>query len=144
MVMRTQGPVQIEGLAPKLIKTEIASYRPVEWAGKNESGYTPLGDLVLVLIDQVDEKTLGGVHIPDDVRERQDLAAESGVVVAMGEGAFVWSADRRRPFVGRKPVVGERVYIERYAGQLVSGLDGCRYRLMGDKQIGAIRERKDG
>ena len=76
-------------LAPKLIKTELAEYTPAVWFKKNISGYTPIGDMVLVLTDQVREKTGGGITLPDDVLERLNLAAETGILVASGPGAFV-------------------------------------------------------
>lgn len=131
---------QTDSLSPRLIRTEVGQYTRQEWPGKNTSGYRPLGDLVLVLIDACARKTGGGIELPPDVVDRMDLAAETGVVAAHGEGAWKWSADRRRPFGGPPPVVGDRVYIERYAGQLVNGDDGLKYRLVPDRQIGALRE----
>lgn len=127
-------------MQPKLIQTEQAKYTPGVWFKKNTSGYAPLGDMVLILTDQVTEQTQGGIKLPEDIIERLNLAAETGILVQAGEGAFTWSHDRRRPFVGRKPVPGDRVYIERYAGQLVTGDDGQKYRLLCDKQVGAIKE----
>jgi chaperonin GroES len=127
-------------MQPKLIQTELARYTPAIWPGKNTSGYLPIGDMVIVLTDQVASQTSGGVKLPDDVLERLNMAAETGVIAAVGEGAFTWSHDRKRHFVGRKPKPGDMVFIERYSGQLLSGQDGMKYRLLADKQVGAIRE----
>lgn len=127
-------------MQPKLIKTELAQYTPAVWTGKNESGYLPIGDMVIILTDQVASKTGGGIELPDDMLERLNLAAETGVVAAVGEGAFTWSHDRKRPFSGRKPHIGDKVFIERYSGQLLTGNDGLKYRLLVDKQVGALKE----
>lgn len=127
-------------MQPKLIQTELAKYTQAKWPGKNTAGYTPIGDMVLVLTDQVASTTQGGVSLPDDVLERLNMAAETGTLAATAEGAFLWSHDRRRPFEGRKPKPGDYVYIERYSGQLITGIDGLKYRLLVDKQVGAIRE----
>ena len=123
-----------------MIKTDIAQYTPAWWSGKNESGYTPISDAVLVMIDTVLEVRESGISIPQESKERQDMAAETGIIVALGEGAFVWTADRRRPLTGRKPVPGERVFMERYAGRIIYGDDGKTYRLVTDRQVGAVKE----
>ena len=128
-------------MQPKLIQTELAKYTPAVWTGKNESGYLPIGDMVLILTDQVASSSSGGIKFPEDVVERLNMAAETGTIAAVGPGAFSWSHDRKRPFEGRKPSPGDYVFIERYAGQLISGKDGLKYRLMADKQVGAVRER---
>lgn len=93
--------------------------------------------MVLVLPDEAAGITPGGIHMPDQQRERQSMASETGIIVAMGDGAFLWTADRTRPFVGARPVIGQHVYFERYAGQELIGADGNVYRLMTDKAIGA-------
>ena len=104
----------------------------------NRSGYEPLDDKVLVLIDTHAEVTSGGISIPAEIVQRQTMAAEHGVVVAIGPAAFRWNDDGTRAWDGRRPEPGDRVYIERYSGQLLNGRDGRRYRLMSQKCIGAI------
>lgn len=126
-------------MQPKLLfKTSIAEYVPAEWTGKNQSGVAPVGDRVLVKPDQAAGTSSGGVMLPDDLRERHTLAAEAGIVVALGDGAFMWNSDRQTPFHGRKPKPGERVCLEKYAGQLVRGDDGEVYRLMESACIAAV------
>lgn len=126
-------------MIPKLVKTSIAQYTPAIWTGQDTSGFYPLGDRVLVLPDAAPE-VIGGVHIPIDVTARHTLAAEGGVIVAIGEGAFSWNSDKCTPFTGKKPKLGDRVAIERYSGQLFHGLDGVVYRLMESACVGAIIE----
>lgn len=122
---------------PKLLKTNVGSYVPAVWSGENESGYLPMNDNVLVMPDKT-ASVQRGIHLPEDVRERQDMAAETGVVVAIGPGAFVF--DSGYDWVGYKPRVGDRIYMERYAGQLVRGKDGASYRLMSSRCIGSVED----
>lgn len=125
-------------MQPKLIKTQHAEYVKAEYSGTNESGVRPIGDRVLILPDEAAEKTTGNVMLPQATVERGSMAAETGVLVELGDGAFVWNSDRSRPFAGTKPKVGERIIFEKYAGQLMIGKDGRFYRLADDKTIGAV------
>lgn len=124
-------------LTPKVLRKGTQYLAPI-WKGENTSGCTPIGDKVLILPYLALEQTEGGVHIPNDVKERMQLSAVSGVIVALGDDSFTWSADRMRPFGGYKPQVGDHVYFERYAGAEMTGDDGIEYRLVDDKSIGAV------
>ena len=101
----------------KLLKTTQAEYVERQWDGKNLSGIFPVCDRVLIMPDSAAE-VIRGVHIDPRAVERMSQAAESGIVVEIGEGAFLWNADRTRPFAGRKPKVGDRVNFQRFAGCL--------------------------
>lgn len=83
-----------------------------------------------------------GVHMTPDIIARHTLASEAGTVVAMGEGSFKYNADGTL-YEGRKPQVGDRVYTERYAGQLIHGTDKEIYRLMDCSSIGAVKTSKE-
>ncbi len=121
----------------KLLRTDLADYRVSEYKG-NTSGYAPIGDRVLVLVDVSAEVTAGGVHLPEDIIYRHTMASETGVIVALGEAAFKWNFDRAREWVGYKPKPGDRVYMERYGGKVIKGKDNRMYRIMDDKCIAAI------
>jgi len=123
----------------KLLKTGTAEYKQSTWSGVNSSGYQALDDKVIILPDVASDKTSGGVILDDSLVERLTMAAETGVLVAVGEGAFLWNADRTAKWTGRKPQPGDRVYTQRYAGQLLHGEDGLQYRVMDYKCIGAIK-----
>lgn len=127
--------MQPRGLAKKLVMTALGEYAPAEWKGENTSGISPIGDRVLVLPDGPAEKLLA---LPEETKERMAMAAETGVIVAIGDSAWAWNADRTRPFSGAKPVPGQRVWFERYAGSMQHGKDGSLYRLMSDNCIGAV------
>lgn len=107
-------------------KTQIAEYQKATWSGTNESGWEPIGDKVLVYPDQAPNKTAGGIEIPFDLAARHTMAAEAGVVVCNGPDVTI-------------PIkAGDRVFIERFAGQLVPGHDGKVYRIMDQTSIGAV------
>jgi co-chaperonin GroES (HSP10) len=127
-------------MKPRLLKSsQLGEFVPAEYSGRNESGYVPIGDRVLVLPDTAAAQTSGGIHLTPDAVERTTLAAESGVIVALGDGAFHWAFDGAHLWNGPKPQAGDRVYVERYSGQVMLGEDGKFYRLMDAKCIGAVR-----
>jgi len=116
-------------ITPKLIKTDLAEYEPAQWTGRNTSGIEPIAadsGTVLVLLDKVVEKSRGGIMLPQNLTERQGLAAESGVLVASD------------PKSDLAPYVGRRVYFERYAGATVIGADDQRYRLMSAASVAGV------
>lgn len=123
----------------KILKTGVSEYQRIEWNGANESGAKPVGDYILVMPDLASEQTAGGVFIDARTVERHALAAETGILIECGGDAFVWNADRTRQWDGAKPKPGDRVYFTRYAGQLLHGDDGRTYRVMEDKNIGALK-----
>jgi len=100
---------------------------------KNESGMTPLGYRVLIKLDPSSGKTDGGLYIPDMVKEREEFSVMEGTLVAYGDFAF---EDYKT-----KPMPGDRVIYNRYAGIVITGDDGERYRIMDDvNDVVAIKE----
>lgn len=124
-------------LDQKLLKTALAEYIPADYSGRNASGYRPMDDKVLILPDKASPK-IGSIEIPDDLVERHTMAAESGVIVALGPAAFVLNTARTGAWADEVPQPGTRVHIERYSGQLLHGRDGNLYRVMDYTCIGAI------
>lgn len=125
-------------ISGRLITGDQREFALADWDGKNHSGYLPLDDKVLVLMDEHVSITSGGIHIPDTASERQSAAGETGVVVALGPAAFVLDDDARRAWIGHRPEPGDRIYIERYSGQLLQGRDGRTYRLLSQRCVGAV------
>ncbi len=125
----------IEG---KVLKLDRQEFNIAQWSGSNESGYEPLDDKVLVLTDTHVEVTMGGVALPPDAIERMTMAAEHGTVIAVGPAAFRWSDTGVREWQGVRPKPGDRIYFERYSGQLLKGTDGKLYRVMSQRCIAAI------
>jgi co-chaperonin GroES (HSP10) len=53
----------------------------------NESGFTPNGDLVLVLPPKIVDKSPGGIVLPQATKDKEQQATRLGRVVAMGDDA---------------------------------------------------------
>lgn len=106
----------------------------------NQTGICPVGYKVLIRVDEIDDRSSGGIFLPDTTREREESANDRGTLIAIGEMAF---ADWK----GEKPKAGDRVVFEKYAGSVVQhrGLERgsiTRYRLCNDTKIGAIIKEK--
>lgn len=98
----------------------------------NKSGIKPVEYKVLIKPIEVEEKTEGGIILPQQAREREAYAQQQGKLVAVGEIAFT------EPDWLDKPKVGETVLFDKFAGGMVIGKDGVEYRLINDKEIGAV------
>ena len=125
----------------KLLKTIYAEYVQAPYMGENKSGWKPWGDYILIRPDMIAKKTSGGVALPDDLAERMQLAAITGVIIECGDEAFKWNADRTRRTEGRVPQAGDRVIFEKYAGKPIIGEDKNNYRIMEDKSVGGIQRK---
>jgi chaperonin GroES len=126
----------------RVLKLGQLEYDAAVWSGHNESGFEPLDDKTVVLVDEHVKQTSGGIALIDATIERQTAASEHGTVIAVGPAAFRWDDNGNRSWEGRRPKPGDRVYFERYAGQLIHGEDGRTYRLMSQRCIGAIASTK--
>lgn len=80
---------------------------------------------------------LGLLVAPDETRETTGLAMQVGRVVAISPIAFNYD---EWPDQALKPKPGDLVWYARYAGGLFEGLDGNEYRIIKDKDIGAVIE----
>ncbi len=95
------------------------------------SGITPIEYNVVVLPDKAEEKTSGGLYIPQDKQSRDQGAAQTGKLVAISPMAFSfdeWPEDEP------KPKVSDRVVFVRYAGASIES-NGEDYRIIKDKDI---------
>ncbi len=99
----------------------------------NTSGIEPLDLRVLVLPDPVEDKTAGGIILPDAHKEREKFATQYGTLIAVGENAWEEASARSPSFT--KPQPGDRVVISKYGGVMLTGKDGGEYRLMNDEDV---------
>jgi len=90
---------------------------------------TPLGDRVLVKRVQADDKTKGGIILPDTAKEKP----REGVVMAVGLGKLLDSGERQSLSVKKK----DRVLFSSYAGSEIK-LDGEEMLILGEDEILAI------
>lgn len=95
----------------------------------NPSGHSPVDVKVLVRPDPVEEKTKGGILLPDGTRERDKFATTRGTLIAHGPNAFAeWGYDNAIP-------LGARVIFAQYAGLRVRGDDNEEYLVMNDEDL---------
>jgi chaperonin GroES len=91
--------------------------------------FKPLHDRVLVKRVESEEKTKGGLIIPDSAKEKP----AEGEVVATGEGARKDSGELIAPAVK----AGDRVLFGKWSGTEVT-LDGQEYLIMKESDIMGI------
>lgn len=100
----------------------------------NTSGINPTEYKVLIRQDRIEEKTKGGIIIPDEHKDRQQFAQITGELVAVSPLAFTY-ADWNG---ATPPKVGDRVMFAKFAGADVDGKDGQKYRVCNDKDVTAV------
>lgn len=92
----------------------------------------PLNDRVLVLRIEEEQKTSGGIVIPDTAKEKP----QEGKVVAVGPGRFD-EKGKRIPMDIKK---NDRVLFGKYAGNEIK-IDGVEHAIMREDDILAIVEK---
>lgn len=96
-----------------------------------------MGYKVLVLPKEVEEKTKGGLLLPETKVEKDGFQRREGILVALSPMAFTfpdWPKDTP------KPQIGDRVMFARYQADEVKGADGQTYWIMEDKSLMALIE----
>jgi chaperonin GroES len=86
----------------------------------------PLADRVFVKVSAAEEKTAGGIYLPDNAKEKPQV----GEVVAIGPGKRNDDGSRSPLEVG----VGDKVLYSKYAGTDIK-VDGNDYVLLAEKDI---------
>ena len=89
----------------------------------------PLNDKVLIKRLEAEEKTKGGIVLPDSAKEKP----QKGTVLAMGEGKLLKDGTRAKFQVAK----GDKVLFASYAGTEIK-IDGEDYMLMDESDILAI------
>ena len=96
----------------------------------------PTGWRMLVLPFKMKEKTKGGVHLAASTLERQQVASQVGLVMAMGPQCY---ADKDRYPEGPWCKVKDWVMFARYAGSRIK-IEGGEMRLLNDDEVLATIE----
>lgn len=99
---------------------------------ENTSGVFPLLHRVLVKQAEVEIKK-GAIYIPDDISIRDEMAQVEGVVIAVGPEVF---SDQPNSSL---PKAGDVVLYAKLAGFFVLGDDGCKYRIINDLDLVAVK-----
>ena len=89
----------------------------------------PLADRVVVQPDAAEEKSEGGIILPDTVQEKP----QKGKIVALGAGKISDSGELIKPEVK----VGDKVLYGKYSGNEIS-LGGDEYLIMRESDILAV------
>ncbi len=92
----------------------------------------PLNDRVLILRVENEEKTSGGIIIPDTAKEKP----QEGKIVAVGPGK-IDEDGKRRPLEVKED---DRVLFSKYAGTEIK-IDGVEYLIMREDDILGIIEK---
>ncbi|MCS7280309.1 MAG: co-chaperone GroES [Desulfobacterota bacterium] len=91
----------------------------------------PLHDRVLVIRIQEEEKTKGGIIIPDSAKEKP----QEGKVVAVGDGKYLDNGTK----IPLSVKVGDRVLFGKYAGTEIK-IEGEEHLILREDDILAIVE----
>lgn len=89
----------------------------------------PLNDKVLIKRLEAEEKTKGGIILPDAAKEKP----QKGTVLAVGDGKMLKDGKRAKFQVS----VGDKVLFASYAGTEIK-IDGQEYMLMDESDVLAI------
>lgn len=89
----------------------------------------PLGDRVFVKVSEAEERTAGGIFLPDNAKEKPQV----GEIVSVGSGKLNEKGDRQPMEVQ----VGNKVLYSKYAGTDIK-LGGDEYVLLSEKDILAV------
>jgi chaperonin GroES len=90
----------------------------------------PLGDRVVVKVIEEEEKTPGGIVLPDTAKEKPTV----GEIIAVGTGRVLDNGQKLAPEVK----VGDKVVFSRYGGTEVK-IDNQEYLIMRESDILAIK-----
>jgi len=97
--------------------------------GESDMAIKPLADRVVVKPSQPEEKTAGGIILPDTVKEKP----QQGLVVAVGPGKVSESGTK----VSMEVKVGDKVLYGKYSGTEVQ-IEGVDHLIMRESDILAI------
>ncbi len=89
----------------------------------------PLADRVVLKVVEAEEKTKGGIVLPDTAKERP----QQGEIVAVGTGRALENGEK----VPLDVKVGDKVIFSRYAGSEVK-IAGEEYLIVNERDILAV------
>jgi chaperonin GroES len=91
----------------------------------------PLGDRVVVEPASEEEKTAGGIILPDTAKEKP----QKGTIIAVGPGKLTENGQRVPPEIQ----VGDKVIFSKYGGTEVK-IDGKEFTILREDDIYAVEE----
>ena len=92
----------------------------------------PLGDRILVKrVDATEEKTAGGLYIPDSAKEKP----QEGEVVAVGKGKKLDNGTVQ----GMDVAAGDRILFGKYSGNEIK-IDGTEHLILREDEVLGVLE----
>ena len=102
----------------------------------DNQSFKPMGDRILVRRDAVEERSVGGIYIPDSAREKE--RAQGGVVLAVGAG----KRDNNGNRIPLEVQEGDRVYFGKYVGtEAGKDTDGSELIIIREDEILGLIQR---
>lgn len=95
---------------------------------RNTSGIIPRGNKLLVKPEEIVEVTPGGIVLPTQAVEKEEMAQMYGRVVAIGPWCWKDEPEERCK-------VNDRIIFAKYAGEQFKGNDGIKYRLINARDV---------
>jgi len=92
----------------------------------------PLDDRVLVKQSEAEQKTAGGIVLPDTAKEKP----QRGKVVAVGAGKLLDSGERGKMSLKK----GDEVFYGKYSGTEIK-IDGEEYVILREQDVLAVIEK---
>lgn len=93
--------------------------------------FRPLQDRILVERVESEEKTVGGIILPDSAKEKP----QQGKIVAVGPG----KRDESGKIIPPEVKVGDRILFGKYTGTEIK-LDGIEYIIMREEEVFGLLE----
>ena len=86
----------------------------------------PLDDRVVVQIEEAEEKTVGGIVLPDTAKEKP----QRGQVIAVGCGKLLDNGERLKPSLKE----GDKILFGKYSGTEVK-YDGKEFKILRENEV---------
>ena len=96
----------------------------------------PRGFKILIALPELEEKTDGGIHLPEQVRNTEALATVVGFVLKMGDLCYL---DEKKFPNGPWCNEGDWVLFRAYSGTRIK-IHGKEFRLINDDMVEAVVE----
>lgn len=96
---------------------------------KAKTKLVPLGDRLVVQREQSEERTAGGILLPDSAKDKPTR----GVIISVGDGRILDDGSRAPLQVK----AGDKVLFTSYAGEQIE-IDGEEFLLMSESEVLAV------
>ena len=119
--------------------TEVAFSAPVTDI-EAQLPVVPVGWRILIRPYEAPKHSAGGIEIPDDVNESENLLTYIGQIVAMGSECFkvITRSGIDMSKIDPKPKIGDWIMYGTYGGQSIITKSGAKYMIMNDDGIMGI------